>query len=45
MSVAEFLAYDDGTATRYELVDGQLVAMNPPAARHANICENLGRNP
>ena len=43
MSVAEFLAYDDGTATRYELVDGQLVAMNPPAARHADICENLGR--
>ena len=45
MSVAEFLAYDDGTATRYELVDGQLVAMNPPAARHADICENLGRDP
>lgn len=43
MSVAEFLAYDDGTAIRYELVDGRLVAMNPPAVRHTEICENIGR--
>lgn len=43
MSVAEFIAYDDGTATRYELVDGRLVAMNPPSMRHAEIGENIGR--
>lgn len=43
MSVAEFLAYDDGTATRYELVDGRLEAMNPPSVRHAEIGENIGR--
>jgi Uma2 family endonuclease len=27
MTLAEYLAYDDGTDTRYELVDGVLVAM------------------
>jgi Uma2 family endonuclease len=43
MTVAEFLEYDDGTGTRYELINGQLVAMNPPAARHAIICHNIGR--
>ncbi len=43
MTVAEFLEYDDGTETHYELIDGQLVAMNPPAARHAIICHNIGR--
>ena len=42
MTVAEFLAYDDGTATRYELVNGLLVAMNPPAVRHAIMCKNFG---
>lgn len=31
MTVAEFLLYDDGTDTRYELVDGIPVAMSPPA--------------
>ena len=41
MTVAEFLAYDDGTETRYELVSGALVAMNPPSGRHADICENI----
>jgi Uma2 family endonuclease len=43
MTVAEFLEYDDGTQTRYELVDGELVAMNPPASRHARIRQNIGR--
>jgi len=43
MTVAEFLAYDDGTDTRYELVNGALVAMNPPATRHVQICQNIGR--
>jgi Uma2 family endonuclease len=27
MSLKEYLIYDDGTETRYELVDGVLVAM------------------
>ena len=43
MTVAEFLAWDDGAPTRYELVDGRPGAMNPPAARHADIVENVGR--
>ena len=42
MTVAEFLEYDDGTDTRYELINGQLVAMNPPATRHVQICQNIG---
>jgi Uma2 family endonuclease len=44
MTVAEFLAYDDGTLTRYELVDGAMVAMNPPHPRHADIVENIGQS-
>jgi Uma2 family endonuclease len=43
MTVAEFLAYDDGTLTRYELVGGVMVAMNPPHPRHAIIVDNIGR--
>jgi hypothetical protein len=43
MTVVEFLAYGDGRATRYELVGGRLIAMNPPAVRHAVIGENIGR--
>jgi hypothetical protein len=30
MSLAAFLEWDDGTDTRYELVDGRIVAMAPP---------------
>jgi Uma2 family endonuclease len=41
MTVGEFLAYDDGTDTRYELVDGELVAMNPPAEPHVRIAMNV----
>lgn len=41
LTVAEFLAWDDGTQTRYELVDGQPVAMAPPSTRHADIVENI----
>lgn len=43
MSVAEFLSWDDGTDTRYELVGGQPVAMAPPSGAHAVIVMNLGR--
>lgn len=37
MTVAEFLVWDDGTDTRYELVDGRVVAMAPPAPYHGAI--------
>jgi hypothetical protein len=34
MTVTEFLIWDDGTDTRYELIDGRPVAMAPVAASH-----------
>ena len=37
MTVDEFLAWDDGTDTRYELVDGTVRAMAPPAGAHGTI--------
>jgi Uma2 family endonuclease len=37
LTFEEYLAYDDGTGTRYELVDGVLVPMNPPRALHIKI--------
>jgi len=37
----EYLAYDDGTDNRYELVDGDLVLMPPPTGRHADIVDFL----
>ncbi len=40
--VEEFLAWDDGTDRRYELVDGHVVAMAPPSEAHAAIVINLG---
>lgn len=43
MSVEEFLAWDDGTDTRYELIDGRPVAMAPPLSRHAAIAGRLAR--
>jgi Uma2 family endonuclease len=39
-TLAQFLAWDDGTDTRYELVDGEVVAMAPPAPRHGRIAGN-----
>jgi Uma2 family endonuclease len=42
MSLAEFLDWDDGTDTRYELIDGQVVAMAPPRDAHGTIIINLG---
>ena len=42
MTVAEFLAWDDGTDTRYELIDGRPVAMAPVSARHSIIVLNHG---
>ena len=33
MTVAEFLTWNDGTDTRYELVRGKIVAMAPSSAK------------
>ena len=43
MSLAEFLDWDDGTDTRYELIDGRVVAMAPPSPRHSAITGQLAR--
>lgn len=37
LTFAEYLNYDDGTDTRYELVDGNLVAMSLGTGRHGRI--------
>jgi Uma2 family endonuclease len=39
LSFEEYLAYDDGAETRYELVNGQLEPMNPPTFRHLFISQ------
>jgi Uma2 family endonuclease len=41
MTVAEFLEWDDGTDTRYELVRGKLVAMAPASGRHSVIATKI----
>jgi Uma2 family endonuclease len=43
MSASEFLAWDDGTDTRYELVDGVPWAMAPGSANHVQIAGNVQR--
>jgi Uma2 family endonuclease len=41
MSVAEFLRWEDGTDTRYELRGGVIVAMAPPAPAHGFLAARL----
>ena len=41
MTLAEFLEWDDGTDTLYELIDGQVVAMAPARDAHGSIIINL----
>ncbi len=41
-SFEAYCQYDDGTDTRYELEDGNLVAMTPPTFRHILLAEKLG---
>ncbi|MDY6941129.1 MAG: Uma2 family endonuclease [Cyanobacteriota bacterium] len=41
MTFEEYLAYDDGTDTRYELVDGELVEMPPESTENTDIAKNL----
>ena len=40
MTVDEFLAWEDGSDTRYELVDGAIRAMAPPGGAHGTIAAN-----
>jgi Uma2 family endonuclease len=42
MTVAEFLRWEDGTDTRYELLAGSPVAMAPPAIAHGILALRLG---
>ena len=39
----EFLPFDDGTDTRYELFDGQIFAMAPASDVHGALVMRLGR--
>ena len=41
MTVAEFLRWEDGTDTRYELLAGEPVAMAPPAVAHGVLTARL----
>jgi Uma2 family endonuclease len=43
MTVAEFVAWDDRTGARYELVHGAPVAMAPPSGWHVVITGNIAR--
>ncbi len=37
LTMEEYLAYDDGTDTRYELVDGELVEMPPESPENCDL--------
>lgn len=39
LTFAEYLQYDDGTNTRYELVEGELIPMSVGTGRHGAIAE------
>jgi Uma2 family endonuclease len=43
LTIEDWLAFDDGTDTRYELLDGTLVAMAPASDRHGTTANNAGR--
>jgi len=42
MTVDEFLRWDDGTDTPYELVDGRAAAMALPSGQHGTMVMNAG---
>jgi len=42
MTLAQFLRWEDGTDTRYELIGGLPMAMAPPARPHGVLCVRLG---
>lgn len=41
LTMEEYLAYDDGTDTRYELVDGELAEMPPESDENNDIAKRL----
>ena len=41
ITLAEYLTYNDGTDTRYELVDGELTSMSLGTGEHGDISEFL----
>lgn len=41
LTFEDYLTYDDRTGSRYELVDGQLLLMNPPRIEHFLIAKFL----
>ena len=41
MTLDEFLRWDDGTETHYELIGGFPVAMAPPAEAHSILAVRL----
>ncbi|WP_017663356.1 Uma2 family endonuclease [Baaleninema simplex] len=43
LSFESYCSFDDGTATRYELVNGRLKAMNPPSIQHIVVAKFLER--
>ena len=43
-TLEEFLAFDDGTDTSYQLFEGRIVAMNPPLEGHAALVAQAGSN-
>lgn len=43
LTFEEYLAYDDGTDTQHELVDGELVAVSLGTGKHGNIIRFLVR--
>jgi Uma2 family endonuclease len=43
LAFEEYLTYDDGTDTRYELVDGELVPMSLGTGKHGSIIQFLTR--
>jgi hypothetical protein len=43
MTLAEFLHWEDGTDTRYELLAGRPAAMAPPAPPHGFLAARLRR--
>jgi Uma2 family endonuclease len=42
MTLDDFLVWEDGTDTRYELVGGFVIAMAPPAANHGELAMRVG---
>jgi Uma2 family endonuclease len=43
LTFAEYLVYDDGTDSRYELVDGELVAMSLGTGKHGAVIRFMVR--